>query len=132
MKTLNIGAAVALSIVSVSVGAKDVDHVGVVDNGFAYTGSASGSQPVVIGSAIEGDFSSQIAVAVGAGHAISGGGGHAISGGGGHAISGGGGQAISGGGGHAISGGGGHAISGGGGHAISGGGGHAISGGGGK
>jgi hypothetical protein len=124
MKILNIAAAVALSIVSVSAGAKGVDQIGIADNVFAYTTSATGSQPVVIGSAIEGDFSSQMAVAVGAaGHAISGGGGHAISGGGGHAISGGGGHAISGGGGHAISGGGGHAISGGGGHAISGGGG---------
>jgi hypothetical protein len=132
MKILSIAAAVALGTVSVSALAKDVDQAGVADNAFAYTASASGSQSVLIGAAIEGSFSSQTAVAVGAARAITGGGGRAITGGGGRAITGGGGRAITGGGGHAITGGGGRAITGGGGRAITGGGGRAITGGGGR
>jgi hypothetical protein len=75
MKILTFAAAVALSTISQSALAKDVDQVGAADCVFAYTASATGSQSVIIGSAIEGGFSSQIAVAVGTVHSASGGGG---------------------------------------------------------
>src|ERR1700722_5610790 len=116
MKILSIAAAVALSTVSLSALAKDVDQAGIADNAFAYTAPTTGTQSVVIGSAIEGSFSSQTAVQVGLTHAITGSGGHAITGSGGHAITGSGGHAITGSGGHAITGSGGHAITGSGGH----------------
>ena len=128
MKILSIAAAVALSTVSLSALAKDVDQAGVVDNAFAYTTATTGPQSVVIGSAIEGSFSSQTAVQVSTTHAITGSGGSAITGSGGHAITGSGGHAITGSGGHAITGSGGHAITGSGGHAITGSGGNAITG----
>ena len=88
MKILSIAAAVALSTVSLSALAKDKDQVGVADNAFTYS-VATGSQSV-IGAAIEGNYSSQVAVAIGGTHDISGtGGNHDISGtGGNHDISG--------------------------------------------
>jgi len=128
MKILSVVAAVALSTASLSALAKDGDRAGIADTAFAYTALAAGSQSVVISSAIEGSFSSQTAVQVGATHAITGSGGGAITGSGGHAITGSGGHAITGSGGHAITGSGGHAITGSGGHAITGSGGHAITG----
>ena len=64
MKILSIAAAVALSTVSLSALAKDKDQVGVADNAFTYSTAATGAQSV-IGEAIEGGYSSQVAVAVG-------------------------------------------------------------------
>ena len=64
MKILSIAAAVALSTVSLSALAKDKDQVGVADNAFTYSIAATGTQSV-IGAAIEGNYSSQMAVAVG-------------------------------------------------------------------
>ena len=86
MKILSIAAAVALCTVSLSALAKDVDQVGVADNAFTYTSATYGSQSVVIGSAIEGSFSSQTAVALGSVHSITGT-GHSITGTG-HSITG--------------------------------------------
>jgi len=87
MKILTIAAAVALSTISLSALAKDVDQLGAAEYVFAYTASAAGSQSVIIGSAIEGGFSRQIAVAVGTVHFVSGGGGRSVSCGGGRSVS---------------------------------------------
>ena len=84
MKIISIAAAVALSTVSLSALAKDAEHVGVADNAFAFT-AASGAQSAVIGSAIEGAYSSQMAVALTNTRAITGTGGNgAITGTGGN------------------------------------------------
>ncbi|HTY95036.1 MAG TPA: hypothetical protein VMC02_14175 [Steroidobacteraceae bacterium] len=92
MKILSIAAAVALSTVSLSALAKDVDRAGVADNAFTYAAGAESSLSVVIGAAIEGSYSARAAVAVGVGTAnlITGtGGNHLITGtGGNHLITG--------------------------------------------
>ena len=72
MKILSIAAAVAFSTASLSAVAKDADQVNVADNAFTVTAAVGGSQSVVIGAAIEGNYSSQMGVAVGAGHYITG------------------------------------------------------------
>ena len=69
MKILKIAAAVAFGAVSLSALAKDPHKVGVADNAFTFASSVSGSQ-LVIGAAIEGSYSSQASVAVGAPHYV--------------------------------------------------------------
>src|ERR1700722_11576311 len=82
MKILSIAAAVALSAISLSALAKDGDKASVADNIFAYAAVPNGTQSIVIGSAIEGSFSSQAAVAVAASRSITGMGGNPTGGGG--------------------------------------------------
>jgi hypothetical protein len=80
MKITSIAVAAVLSAVSLSALAKDTDRVGVVDNAFTYM-AAGGEQSVVVGSTIEGAFSSQTAIALGGSHsAVTGTGGRAITG----------------------------------------------------
>ncbi len=72
MKILSIAAVVALSAVSMSALAKDADKATVVDNAFTYSAVAGGAQSMVVGTAIEGDYSSQTAVSLGGDHFITG------------------------------------------------------------
>jgi Ca2+-binding RTX toxin-like protein len=87
MKILSIAVAVALSTASYSALAKDAHDTGAADNAIAVTAAAGGTESAVIGTAIEGSYSSQAAVSVGAGttHWITGtGGNHWITGTGGN------------------------------------------------
>src|SRR5580658_5030143 len=73
MKILKIAAVVALSAVSLSALAKEPQKVGVADSAFTFSSAAvSGGQPVVIGAAIEGTYSSQTSVAIGTPHYVTG------------------------------------------------------------
>ena len=92
MKILSIAAALALTIVSLSALATDADQVATTDNALNVTAAVSGSQSVILGTAIEGTYSSQSAVALGVTniHSVTGtGGNHYITGtGGSHYITG--------------------------------------------
>ena len=88
MKIMRIAVVAVLGAGSLSALAKDADRVGAIDSSFTYE-TANGERSVVVGSTIEGEFSSQIAVAVASGHsAITGTGSRAITGTGGRAITG--------------------------------------------
>jgi hypothetical protein len=106
-KIIGIVAVATIAIIGGTASAKDLD---------------AASPAPVIGQALEGQFSSTVAVGLdGVGHAVTGGTGRAVTGGTGRAVTGGTGRAVTGGTGRAVTGGTGRAVTGGTGRAVTGG-----------